>query len=369
MLKRVGIIGSTGTVGGKGLRVIKNNPHRFSLSGFTGHSNIKEILKIKSQFPDAIAVITNEEININEKDVKQGYKYINDIIEQSDILLFSASGTETVDYVLTAIKEQRRVALSTKEIVVAYGEIFKNELSKKNVIPVDSEHSAIFQTLLAGRHHDIEKIVLTASGGPFRNKDYSNASIEDVLAHPIWNMGDKITVDSATLMNKTLEVIEASYLFNVDSKDIDVYIHPQSVVHGITYFKDGSLIMHASQPDMLLPVQYAFTYPERIKTAIEPISIEVLNSMSFEKPDFKRFPCLKLGYEVLEKKGNMPAALIGADENVVACFLKGRIKFKDIFSYLEKTLNKIPFVPEPDAYQIKKTMEEAKRFIKEELCF
>ena len=266
---------------------------------------------------------------------------------------------------LAAIKAGKAIALANKETLVAAGATVIRLARQYGapILPVDSEHSAIFQCL-QGEHATLEKILLTGSGGPFlhsTHEELAAATREQALNHPRWKMGAKVTVDSASLMNKGLELIEARWLFNVDPKDIEVVIHPQSIVHSMVQFSDGCVMAQLSQPDMRLPIQYALSYPRRIDLNTQRLDFAGLSRLTFEKPDTERFPCLRLAYEALDKGGNATCILNGANEVAVAAFLEGRIRFIEIPQVIDGTMSRCPFIENPDIDQIYSTDFEAKR--------
>lgn len=273
---------------------------------------------------------------------------------------------------LEAIKYRKTIALANKETLVTAGSLVMNEAKKMGVdiLPVDSEHSAIFQCLNGESNKEIEKIILTASGGPFRNKTKEqliNITKNEALKHPNWSMGRKISIDSATLMNKGLEVIEAKWLFEVDSSDIDVLVHPQSIVHSMVQFIDGSVMAQLGNPDMKLPIQYALSYPNRIYNDYERLDLAKINSLTFEKPDINTFPCLKLAYDSLKKGGTYCTVLNAANEVLVSEFLNDKIKFYDIPMYIEKALEKHSSIEEPTLEEILYIDNWSREFIKESI--
>ena len=270
---------------------------------------------------------------------------------------------------LAAIEAGKAIALANKETLVAAGSLVTAQARKYGVpiLPVDSEHSAIFQCL-QGEHATLEKILLTGSGGPFRHStraEMAAATREEALNHPRWKMGAKVTIDSASLMNKGLELIEARWLFNVDPKDIEVVIHPQSIIHSMVQFSDGCVMAQLSQPDMRLPIQYALSYPRRIDLNARRIDFAELGTLTFEKPDLERFPCLRLAYESLERGGNATCTMNGANEVAVAAFLEGKIRFTDIPEIVATVLSRGTFLKEPGLEDIYSTDFEAKRLASE----
>jgi 1-deoxy-D-xylulose-5-phosphate reductoisomerase len=353
--KKIGILGSTGSIGQNSLNVIRNlNKYGFECSVFflTANNNIetlaKQINEFKPEFvflhnsdkyKDAVNIIGDKtRILVNEEDLTGLMKH-----QGYDILISSLVGFSGLVPTIKALEAGKRVALANKETMVVAGEIL-NEICMKNsaeIIPVDSEHSAIFQCLVGESHNEIEKIILTASGGPFLGKklnDLRDVTVEQALKHPNWNMGSKITIDSATLMNKGLEIIEAKWLFNMDIKQIDVIIHPQSIIHSMVEFKDASIKAQMGVPDMRVPIQYAITYPERIKSDFPKVDFSFSNKLDFFEPDYQTFRCLKLAYNALESGGTYPAVLNAANEAAVELFLNRKIKFNEIPVIIENAL-------------------------------
>jgi 1-deoxy-D-xylulose-5-phosphate reductoisomerase len=283
-----------------------------------------------------------------------GISGITEIVKKPevDLVLCSIVGTDGLLPVLEAIKAGKDIAIASKEVLVAAGEIVMSEVKRTGVkfIPVDSEHSAVFQCLEGRGLEDASRIILTASGGPFRDKSLAymeKADYKSALAHPTWDMGPKITIDSATLVNKGLEVIEAKWLFNMDADTIDVVVHPQSIIHSMVEFIDGSVLAQMSEPDMCFPIQYAFTYPEKSRGAKRPLNFSALEPLSFEKPDHKRFPALRLAYDALKAGGTMPAVYNFANEVAVEKFRKGEISFIGIAVFIEKVMSAYKNLEQP----------------------
>jgi len=342
MKKSIVILGSTGSIGCSTLQVIKSMPGMFSVAGMTAGSNIELLEKQAKEFhPRAIAVMQEDKAAILRKrlgrtiKVLSGLEGINSIatLKGADLVVAAMVGAVGLQPVLSAISAGRDIALANKETLVMAGEIVMSRASRKGVriLPVDSEHSAVFQCIGAGGQK-IRRIILTASGGPFymkTQKELSKVTVKETLNHPTWQMGDKVTVDSATLMNKGFEIIEAHHLFGVPYENIEVVIHPQSVVHSMVEFVDGSTIAQMGITDMRLPIQYALTYPQRMNSGLP--NLQLLNrKLTFEAPDTKRFPCLSYARRAGEKGGTMPAALNAADEMAVRAFLDTRIGFESI---------------------------------------
>ncbi len=379
MKRTISILGSTGSIGTQALEVIENLPGWFKLHGLSAGENIDLLKKqIKKFKPEAVSVSTEKlacELYRDVKNIeilwgKEGLKKIAGN-QSNDIVLVAVTGLNGLEPTISAIENGIDIALANKETLVSAGNII-TKLAKEHdvrIIPVDSEHSAIYQCIGTKNYSRIKKIILTASGGPFRTKsaeEISNATVKTTLAHPKWSMGDKITVDSATLMNKGLEVIEAHWLFDVDYDDIEIVIHPQSVVHGAVEFLDGSVISQMGLPSMHIPIQFALTYPETLK-GIKTGSLDFteIAGLDFEKPDFERFPCLKLAYEAGKKGGTYPAALNAINEEAVYSFLKGKIKLTDIVKIVSKGLELHKNIDSPSIEDILEVDKVSRQFVSE----
>jgi 1-deoxy-D-xylulose-5-phosphate reductoisomerase len=344
--KRVALLGATGSIGGSALSVLDNLQEDFELFAVSAHRNASRLLEIRRQHPYRYAILTDPEATVPDLDVEvlRGKEGLIEIAAhpEVDIVLVATGGIIGVFPALAGLREGKRVALANKETLVSFGEVVTEELrrSKGELIPVDSEHSALFQ-LVEGRTDEIRSLVLTSSGGPFRTlriEEMERLSAEDALKHPTWSMGKKITVDSATLMNKGLEVIEARWLFGRGPDEIQVLIHPQSIVHGLVELADGSFLAHLGYPDMRIPIQFALTYPERCPSPVKTLSLPDAGTLEFSEPDLDRFPCLKLAYEALRTGGTVPCAMNAANEVAVDRFLGGRIGFNDIYRVVETVL-------------------------------
>ena len=376
MKKRISILGSTGSIGKQALEVVDCLQEKFEIVGLAAGSNLEEFKKqIIKYNPEFISVKTQELAQELKKDIKNkeilwGNDGLVEIAKntQNDIVLSAVTGLNGLFPVLAAIDNGIDVALANKETLVAAGNIVMKKAKEKNVkiLPVDSEHSAIFQCLASREFSNAKKLIITGSGGPFRNKsleEIKNATLEETLAHPNWSMGDKITVDSATLMNKGLEVIEAHWLFGVDYKNIEVVIHPQSIVHSAVEFLDGSVIAQMGLPSMHIPIQYALTYPktfEGIKTGT--MDFAQIGRLEFEKPDLEKFPCLNLAYEAGIKGGTYPTVLNASNEEAVYAFLRGEIKLTEIYSIVYKALEQHNCIQNPDLDDIIEADKEARIF-------
>lgn len=383
MKKRIAVLGSTGSIGTQALEVIKSQPEYLQAEILTAHCNADLLIQQAIEFqPNAVVIGVDKLYDkvknaLSSYDIKvfAGEESINQIVESDevDMVLAAIVGFAGLKSTLKAIEAKKQIALANKETMVVAGQLV-NKLANENavnILPVDSEHSAIFQCLAGEFHNPVEKIYLTASGGPFRGKDrdfLSKVKKEDALKHPNWEMGKKITIDSATLINKGLEVIEAKWLFGLKPEQIDVIIHPQSIVHSLVQFQDGSLKAQMGLPDMKLPIQYAFTYPNRLKTDFERFNFTNYPQLNFEKPDIEVFKGLGLAYEAMNRKGNMPCVLNAANEIVVAAFLQDKIGFLEMNDVIENCLQKMDYIENPtleDYIQTDKiTRIFAKEFIK-----
>ncbi|WP_427338687.1 1-deoxy-D-xylulose-5-phosphate reductoisomerase [Caloranaerobacter sp. DY30410] len=360
-MKNISILGSTGSIGTQTLEVI-NELDDFKIVGLSANTNIdlleKQALKYKPKivavYDESRAKLLREKLKVYNIKVVSGMDGLIEVAteKEADIVLTSVVGMIGLLPTLEAIKFGKTIALANKETLVTAGEIVMIEAKKNNVdiIPVDSEHSAIFQSLKSGKKEEVSKIILTASGGPFRGKklkDLENVSVFDALKHPNWSMGRKISIDSATLMNKGLEVIEAKWLFDVDIENIEVVIHPQSIIHSMVEFIDGSVIAQLGVPDMKVPIQYALTYPERKYSNIKKLKLTEIKTLTFEEPDIDTFPCLKLAFEALKHGGTMPSVLNAANEVAVKLFLDRKIKFLDIPKLIEEVMLKHKIIYNP----------------------
>jgi 1-deoxy-D-xylulose-5-phosphate reductoisomerase len=354
-MKNVFILGSTGSIGVNTLNVIRNFPDRFNVSALTVNSNTKLLLDQIEEFkPDFVVV---KEKNAAEKVKNQlpanckllvgNNGLINAASEvEYDIFVGAMVGYAGLAPTIEAIKRGKRIALANKETLVVAGEVVNTYCKEfgAEIIPVDSEHSAIYQCLVGENIDEVEKLIITASGGPFLNKDksfFEKATVNEALNHPNWKMGNKVTIDSATMMNKGLEVIEAHWLFGLSLEKIDVVVHPQSIIHSMVQFRDGSIKAQMGLPDMKLPIQYALTYPERLQNDFERTNIPAIGTLDFYEPDFEKFECLKLAFDVLEAGGTAPCVLNAANEIAVEKFLNREIKFSRIPVLIEKALEKI----------------------------
>ncbi|MGZ8516826.1 MAG: 1-deoxy-D-xylulose-5-phosphate reductoisomerase [Chitinophagaceae bacterium] len=360
--RRIAIFGSTGSIGTQALEVIAANPLLFSVEILTAYSNDQLLIEQALKFNPNIVVIGDEKkyqkvkeaLNSTEVKVFAGEKALEEAaaVDCYDLMMAAIVGYAGLRPTLQAIEIGKPVALANKETLVVAGDIIMRKALEKRVpvIPVDSEHSAIFQCLVGESRNRIEKIILTASGGPFlgRKPNYLvNVKREHALQHPNWNMGAKVSIDSATLMNKGLEMIEARWLFNLQPSQIQVIIHPQSIIHSMVQFEDGSIKAQMGLPDMKLPIQYALAFPKRIANAFPRYDFKKVNTLTFEEPDLRTFRNLGLAIEALNKGGNLPAVMNAANEIAVFAFLRNRVNFLDMTDVIEKTMNKVSFVQEP----------------------
>lgn len=359
-MKNLVILGSTGSIGKNTLEVIEHFSQEFSVMGLSAHSNMEllesQIQKHKPKF----VTITDEKSyqalkgNVSNSKLLFGIDGLNEMVSQAevDMVINGLVGSVGLLPSLTAIANGKTLALANKEVLVMAGELVTQKAKEKNaqILPIDSEHSGIFQCLFSGKKEEVKNIFLTASGGPFLTwdkKDFDKIKVSDALAHPTWKMGKKITVDSATLMNKTLEIIEAHWLFNMAPEKIKVVIHPQSIVHSLVEFIDGSIIAQMGPTDMKLPIQYALFYPERKIASSNGFNLSSVKNLTFQEPDIEKFPAVKLGYQALKLKGTAPAVLNAANEVAVNCFLEERIPFSRICPIVEKVLSSHSVISAP----------------------
>ena len=372
--RRIAILGSTGSIGTQALDVISQHTDLFEVELLTANNNADLLIEQALKFKPNHVVICNEDhyakvndaLAATDTKVFAGMKSVNDLVQSStiDMVLASMVGFSGLEPTINAIKGGKAIALANKETLVAAGSIVTRLAREYNtpIIPVDSEHSAIFQCL-QGEYTPIEKLILTASGGPFRTwskEEIAMATRAQALNHPNWDMGAKVTIDSASMMNKGLEMIEASWLFNVSPDDIEIVVHPQSIVHSMVQFTDGCLKAQLGAPDMRVPVQYALSYPQRVSLDTKRISFPELAHLDFYAPDSNRFPAIELAYAAHRMKGNMACIMNGANEIAVDAFLKEKILFHRIPQIIEKTMEKATFVPLPDTDDIYESHNQAK---------
>jgi 1-deoxy-D-xylulose-5-phosphate reductoisomerase len=377
MKKRVAILGSTGSIGCQTLDVIQRNPDAFRVEVLTAGKNKDLLILQAQQFIPAHVVISEESLYTEVKSalaalpvqVHAGSKALAEMatLESVDIVVASMVGFSGLIPTIAAIKSKKALALANKETLVVAGELIKKLAAENGVtiIPVDSEHSAIFQCLAGEHQNRPEKIILTASGGPFRGKsreELEQVGRKEALNHPNWCMGDKVTIDSATLMNKGLEVIEARWLFDIFPAKIEVVIHPQSVIHSMVQFEDGSIKAQMGLPDMRLPIQYALGYPLRLKSDFPRFSFNDYPKLTFEKPDLNLFRNLQLAFIALDQGGNMPCIMNAANEIVVDAFLKEKVGFLQIPDLIEKTMRSVSFLKMPSLEDYQQSDREAREF-------
>lgn len=376
--KRICILGSTGSIGCQALDVIEEHNDLYEAYILTANNSVDKLIAQARKFKPEVVVIANELHYATVKDaladlpikVFAGAEALCQVVEDDnvDIVLASMVGFAGLRPTISAIKAKKVIALANKETLVVAGELI-NRLAAEHqvpILPVDSEHSAIFQCLEPGNR--IEKILLTCSGGPFRTfsqERLAKVTKNDALAHPTWNMGAKITIDSATLMNKGFEVIEAKWLFGVSPDQIQVVVHPQSVIHSMVQFEDGAVKAQLGVPDMRLPIQYAFSYPRRLKSSFDRVDFFQMKDLTFERPNTDKFRCLALAYDALSKGGNMPCIVNAANEIANRAFIDDRIAFTKISEIIEKTMNHISFSTATELEDFLQTDDEARRYARE----
>lgn len=376
MKKQIAILGSTGSIGTQALEVIAEHPDLYEVYALTANNQVERLIEQARRFnPDSV-VIANEEKYAQLKEaladlpikVYAGSNALAEIVQAQpiNIVLTAMVGYAGLKPTIAAIQAGKAIALANKETLVVAGELI-NELAQQYhtpILPVDSEHSAIFQCLAGEAGNSIEQVILTASGGPFRTftpEQLQTVSKAQALKHPNWQMGAKITIDSATMMNKGFEVIEAKWLFGVKPEQIKVVVHPQSIIHSMVQFEDGAIKAQLGMPDMRLPIQYAFSYPDRIHASFERLDFRVYNQLTFEEPDTRRFPNLALAYEALRQGGNMPCILNAANEIMVAAFLQDHVGFFTMSRIIEQTMQQVSFIPKPTYEDYVATDAEARK--------
>ena len=372
--KQIAILGSTGSIGTQALQVIEEHPDLYEAYALTANNQVELLAEQARKFMPAAVVIANEAKYLQLKEmladlpiqVYAGADALCEIVEAKpiDVVLASMVGYAGLRPTMNAIRAGKAIALANKETLVVAGELI-NALAQQYhtpILPVDSEHSAIFQCLEP--NNALEKVILTASGGPFRKftmEQLQHVTKEQALKHPNWDMGAKITIDSATMMNKGFEVIEAKWLFGVRPDQIEVVVHPQSVIHSMVQYEDGAVKAQLGMPDMRLPIQYAFSYPQRIKASFDRLDFTTMKELTFEQPDTNRFRCLALAYEALNRGGNMACIVNAANEVVVSAFLKDRIPFLRMCEVIEQSMAKVPFIQTPTYEDYVATDAEARR--------
>jgi 1-deoxy-D-xylulose-5-phosphate reductoisomerase len=376
-VKRIAIFGSTGSIGTQALDVIRANPHLFEVEILTAHTNEELLIQQALEFkPNAVVIVDDKKYEtvkqaLGSTDVKvfAGEKSLEEVasFDTYDMMLAAIVGFAGLKPTLKAIENKKAIALANKETLVVAGDIVMKMAveNRAPIIPVDSEHSAIFQCLVGEARNKLEKIILTASGGPFRGKKPNfllNVKRDHALQHPNWSMGAKITIDSATLMNKGLEMIEAKWLFSLNPNQVQVVVHPQSIIHSMVQFEDGSIKAQMGLPDMKLPIQYAMAFPQRIPNQFPRFDFKKINTLTFEEPDLKTFRNLALAIDAMNKGGNLPAILNAANEIAVWAFLRNRIGFLDMTDVIEKTMSNVGFLEKPTLTEYFESDAEARSF-------
>ena len=379
--KRVVILGATGSIGESALKVARDIPERMEIVGLAANSNAQKLGEAANEIrPEPVCLVDETKIDILRKALNYeprifaGEEGLREIacLTNAEMVLVAVVGTGGLRPALAAIEAGKDLAVASKEILVMAGEIVMREACENgvHVLPVDSEHNAIFQCL-DGRSSEVRRIILTASGGPFREtpaKEFDDLTLERALKHPTWNMGPKITIDSATLFNKGLEMIEAHWLFSVEMKHVEVVIHPQSIVHSMVEFADGSTLAQLSYSDMCFPIQYAVTWPERVANTLPPLDFGKLRTLQFETPRYDDFPALNLARRAGETGGTLPAVMNASNEMAVAAFLDRQVRFPDIWQIVEEVMNRHTSVAHPDLDAILQADQwaraEAARFVK-----
>ncbi len=381
--RQIAILGSTGSIGTQALQVIEEHSDLFEVYCLTANNRVELLAQQAHRFHPAAVVIANEQhydelrrlmADLPDVKVYAGSRALDEIVEAQpiDMVLTAMVGFAGLSPTIHAIRARKTIALANKETLVVAGELILQLAQQYHVgiLPVDSEHSAIFQSLVGEDQNPIEKILLTASGGPFRllpAEQLATVTKADALRHPTWDMGAKITIDSATMMNKGFEVIEAKWLFGVDASQIQVLVHPQSIVHSAVQFHDGSVKAQLGVPDMRLPIQYAFTYPRRLPLSSERLDLFQAQHLDFFEPDLKKFRCLALAFEAIKAGGNMPCIVNAANEVVNRAFLEDRCSFPQMADIIEKTMQRATFSARPDYEVYVETDAEARRIARESL--
>jgi len=378
MKRRISILGATGSIGVNALKVVSHLENELEVVYLSANKNMILLMKqIKKYQPKAVCIVDEESYNQVKEEVQSlnieilfGRSGLLELAKRSDVdvMLNALVGAPGMEPTLLAIKAGVDVALSNKESLVMAGNIIKKaqEQSGAEIFPVDSEHSAIWQCLVGEELEDLNRIILTGSGGPFRQKEislFSNITVKEALNHPNWDMGEKITIDSATMMNKGLEVIEAYWLFRIDPDQINIIVHPQSIIHSMVEMKDGSVKAQMGVPDMKVPIQYALTYPRHIEATWEKLDLINCADLTFEKPDYNRFPCIALGFKVLERFGSSGAALNLSNDYAVYRFLNEEIQFTDIPKINESVLEEHPWIEEPSLEDLLELDEWIKNYV------
>ena len=379
-MKQIAILGSTGSIGTQTLDVVRQHPNEFSVYALSAHRSLDLLIQQALEFNPAVVCIADEHLYqplreaLSDLPIKvmAGEKAIAEMVTMPaiDVVVAAMVGYAGLRPTIEAIKAKKTIALANKETLVVAGEIICR-LAKRHqvsILPVDSEHSAIFQSLVGEDMHSVEKLLLTASGGPFRTFTYEqmqHVTAAQALQHPNWEMGAKITIDSASMMNKGFEVIEARWLFDIPVEKIQVLVHPQSVIHSAVQFVDGSVKAQLGTPDMRIPIQYALTYPARWLSDVPRLDLFAVKQLTFEEPDMQRFPNLRLAYEAMEKGGNIPCILNAANEVVNLAFREGKCGFLQMSEVIEQTMGTTSFITEPTYEDYVQTDKEARKIAKE----
>jgi 1-deoxy-D-xylulose-5-phosphate reductoisomerase len=367
-MKRISLLGSTGSVGTQTLDVVRKHPDRFAVVALAAGSNAELLAAQTDEFRPAMVVLAEGTIDVPSGSVfRSGVEGVLEAAAHpdADVVVNALVGSQGLLPTLTALDAGKTVALANKESLIAGGSLVTRRVAgtPERLLPVDSEHSAVFQCLAGNRLGDVRRVILTASGGPFRGRsraELEDVTIEQALAHPTWRMGKKITVASATLMNKGLEAIEAHHLFGVPIDRVELVVHPRSIVHGMVEFTDGSVIAQAANPDMRLPLQIALAWPERLPDGAEPIDWQTIGSLDFEPLDFEAFPCPALALEAARRGGTAPCVLNAANEEVVEAFLSQRLRFGDIPRVIERVLDEHKPVADPSLDDVLSSEKEAR---------
>ena len=378
--RSIAILGSTGSIGTQTLQVVEEHPDKFEVYAITANTRVDELIQQARKFMPEAVVIADDTKYLKLKEalsdlpikVYGGYEAICQIVESKpiDIVVTAMVGFSGLRPTINAIKAGKAIALANKETMVVAGELI-NALAMEYqtpILPVDSEHSAIFQCLAGEMHNKVEKLILTASGGPFRTftkEQLEHVTRQQALKHPNWSMGAKITIDSASMMNKGFEVMEAKWLFGVGAEDIEVVVHPQSVIHSMVQFADGAIKAQLGTPDMRLPIMYALTYPTRLSSSFERIDWNTLKELTFEKPNLELFPNLRHAYTALAEGGNIPCVVNAANEICVAAFLEERIKFTDMPKLIEHAMEKATYILKPTLDDYLETDRQIREMVKE----
>ncbi len=384
MKKQIAILGSTGSIGTQALQVIAEHSDLYEVYALTANNQVELLIEQARKFMPEVVVIANEAKYIQLKEalndlpikVYAGDDALAQVVEAApiDIVLTAMVGFAGLKPTINAIRAKKKIALANKETLVVAGELI-NDLTQQfgsAILPVDSEHSAIFQCLVGEVGNNVEKIILTASGGPFRTYNLSQLKTVtkvQALKHPNWDMGAKITIDSASMMNKGFEVIEAKWLFGLKPEQIDVVVHPQSIIHSMVQFEDGAVKAQLGVPDMRVPIQYAFSYPDRLHSSFDRLDFSTCGNLTFEKPDTTRFRNLALAYEALHQSGNMPCIVNAANEVAVAAFLRNRVSFLGMSDVIEKVMQTVSYIKTPMYDDYVATDAEARRVAKEIMNF